>query len=153
MSRSNDPQFDKRIKRSWLLALVAVLACVAPGGVPGASIAADATPTRIELWRTGDDVLTMRFAAALEDAFRKSGAFLLALGGEAKTPNTLVVHIDENLKWKATDGATTAFYRISFEGPTGQALGSSKGSCLDSDLDACTVQAIRDTKRAAARLH
>lgn len=149
MPKSCYSRFTRALKWSRL---VAALVCMGAGSSPSVCLAAADTPTRIELWRTGDDALTVRFATALEVALSKSGSFLVALGGAPRTPNTVILRIDENLKWKATDVGMTASYRISFEGPTGKSLGKSKGSCSDTDLDACTAQALRDTRRAAARL-
>jgi hypothetical protein len=151
----NKPKRPSFLKLSGLWRVVAVTASVWCLGVATPSricLAADSAPVRIEFWRTGDDRLTIRFAEALQQALRESGSFTLVPRDEPRASGTVVLTIEENLYWTRTEQGTTASYRIAFRGSANQPLGSSVGSCLESDLSACAAQAVKDAKLAAANL-
>jgi hypothetical protein len=141
-----------RPKYRTVVAVAVSMWCLGIGTQSTVGLAAQTAPTRIEFRRTGDDGLTMRFADALEQALRKSGLFILAVRDEPRTPTTVIVTIVENLHWHGTEQGTMASYKISFQGPAGQPLGNSLGSCSENDLSVCVARALRDTKRAAAKL-
>ena len=107
--------------------------------------------TAIELWRVGDDGLTLRFAAQFEADLRSAG-FVMAVGGEARTSNTLVVRIPTHLRWEQVGSRTRATYTVEFATPDGRSLGRKSGSCWEDELSVCSKHAVRGAKSAAIML-
>src|ERR1700730_7845316 len=84
--------------------------------------------TIIELWRTGDDGVTLRFTDGFEADLQSAG-FVLAIGGQARTANTLVVEIPTNLDFEPIGRRYRVKFTLEFAAPSGQLIGKSKGSC------------------------
>ena len=78
-----------------------------------------AAPVPLEVWRGGDDGLTLRFADALEASFRRFPAFVLSSG---KRPGTLVETIPSNVGWKQVGSRTKVIYSVEFTGTAAQPL-------------------------------
>jgi hypothetical protein len=105
----------------------------------------------VELWRTGDDGLTARFAALLEDQLNAVGLAVVA-GGQARTPRTLVVTIPSSLAWKRVGSRVQVAYSLQFAGPLGEVLGTSGGTCWEDELATCIGTAVGDAQSAASKL-
>jgi hypothetical protein len=117
-----------------------------------AVLAQKRSQTIIELWRTGDDGVTLRFADGFEADLQSAG-FVLAPGGQARTANTLVVEIPTNLDFEPIGRRHRVRFRLEFAAPSGQAMGKSRGSCWEDELALCIKRAVAQTKTAAAKLH
>ena len=109
-----------------------------------------AAPVPLEVWRGGDDGLTLRFADALEASFRRFPAFVLSSG---KRPGTLVETIPSNVGWKQVGSRTKVIYSVEFTGTAAQPLGRSEGSCWEDQLRVCAAQVVKAAVPVAARLH
>lgn len=107
-------------------------------------------PTLVEVWRGGDDGLTVRLADAIEDAFRRSPAFTLSSGRKA---HTLIVTIPSNVGWKQVGNRTRVLYTVNFSSDTAQNLGASSGACWDDSLATCASQVIKHANSAAGKIH
>ena len=112
--------------------------------------AAPAEPTRVEVWRGGDDGLTQGLAGAIENAFRSSPDFTLSNG---KKPGTLLVTIPTNVDWKKKFGRTKVRYTVKFTSVDDQNLGTSSGSCWENAFAKCAAQIVTDAKIAARKIH
>ena len=111
---------------------------------------ASAKPIPVELWRVGDDGLTLRLGDALESAFKSSPDFTLSSG---KKPGTLVVTIPTNVDWKQIGGRTQVLYTVEFSSAENQNVGASRGSCWDDEMAKCAAQIVSDAKTAAGKIH
>jgi hypothetical protein len=106
-------------------------------------------PVPLEIWRRGDDGLTLRFADALEGAFRASSVFTMSSG---KKPGTLVVTIPDHVEWERVGNQTKVIYTLEFSTESSGRIGSSVGTCWDDDLCPCARQALRDARSAADKM-
>lgn len=100
-------------------------------------------PTPVEVWRGGDDGLTVRFADALEAAFRAAPEFSLSTG---KAPGTLIVTISSNVTSKQDQGRSEVSYSVQFTSVESQVLGSSNGTCREGRLQECAAHVLTDLK-------
>jgi hypothetical protein len=114
------------------------------------AISGEVRKTLVEVWCVGDDQLTHKLRDSLEDKFKTSAGFQMSYG---KRPGTLVVSIPTNVPWKKEGTRTRVLYTINFTSTDGLNLGSSRGSCLDDDIDKCTIRIVSDAKRAARKIH
>lgn len=101
-------------------------------------------PTPVEVWRGGDDGLTLRLTDAVEAVFRASPMFAMSSG---KQRGTLVVTIP-NLHWKMVGPRTQASYSIEFSGESSQHIGTSTGTCWEDELSKCAAQILKDAQSA-----
>ncbi len=126
------------------LILVAMAACThaPPSSVPGA-------PTPVEVWRGGDDGLTLRLADTLENAFRRTSDFALGTG---EKPGTLIVTIPSNVTWIKIGSRTEVDCYVTFSGVSSQVLGGSRGRCWEDDLETCADRVVRDARSVRARM-
>jgi hypothetical protein len=108
-----------------------------------------AQPTPVEVWRVGDDGLTMKFSDAVETEFKASPAFVLSSG---KKPGTLIVTIPTNVAWKRIGKRTQIRYAIEFKSINEKKLGSNAGICWENSLQNCAAQVVRAAVSAANRL-
>lgn len=131
------------IKRTAVLILgsAAVSACAAPSSSVGR--------TSVEIRRGGDDGLTVRFADALEAAFRRAPGFSL---GSGKVADTLIVTIPSNVTWKQTGDRTQVNYSIMFSTIDSQPVGSSSGTCWEDQLQQCIDHVLEDAKAVKKNL-
>lgn len=104
--------------------------------------------TAVEIWRGGDDGLTLHFFEALEARFAKSAQFFLVQGAE---PSALIVTIESNLHWKNEGGRLKASYRVSFTDSRLQRLGGVQGECWEDDFDRCADSVVGEASRTLAR--
>ena len=124
--------------RLHILIVAAVLALTACSKPP---LLANSTP--VEVWRGGDDGLTARFADALEAAFRQAPEFSPNIG---KIPGTLIVTIPTNLIWRRVANRTEVTYSVEFTDVTSQSLGTSRGICMEDQLQNCAARVLKDAK-------
>ena len=111
---------------------------------------ASTRPTLVEVWHTGDDALTERLNAALEEAFGKSTDFTPSYG---RKPNTLIVAIPTNVDWKEVGKRTKVLSRIEFSSSdSDRILGTSTVACWEDMLAKCAGKVVIDAKRAARKI-
>ena len=131
----------------WMRCAVTILAMfIAQSPVE----AGTAKATLVEVWSGGDDGLTLRLRASLEEAFKSSSAFVLSSG---KKPGTLVVTLPTHVGWKQVGQRTKVLYTVNFASIDNQALGTSKGSCWDDALTKCASKIIKDATAVARKIH
>jgi len=109
-----------------------------------ACVHASPAVTPVEVWRGGDDGLTVKFADALQTAFGSSSAFALSSGKKA---GTLVVNIPSNLQWKEINGRTQVLYTVDFTSVDGRKLGTMKGSCWEDSLSECAAKVTAEARK------
>lgn len=102
---------------------------------PGAGAAA---PVPVEIQRGGDDGLTLRFAAALETAFRASPRFAVEPHG---TSDPLRAIIPTHVGWESVGGRIQVSYRVELE-RGGRRLAAPEGRCWESELNRCAGQVV-----------
>jgi hypothetical protein len=131
----------------WTRCVVTVLAVF----IAQSLLAADsAKPTLVEVWSGGDDGLTLRLRASLEDGFKSSSAFVLSSG---KKPGTLIVTIPTHVEWKQVGKRTKVLYKVNFASVDNQPVGSSEGSCWDDALTKCADKIVKDATAVAHKVH
>ncbi len=113
-----------------------------------ASACVKSQPTLVEVWRGGDDGLTIWFTEAIESAFQSSPEFTLSSG---KKPGTVVVTIPTHVGWKKIDGRTQVIYSVEFTSTEDLNIGASTGTCWDDALAECAAQIVQDAKKAVPR--
>src|SRR6266496_4934692 len=114
----------------YFLSLALVLHAVAC-----ATTAGTAQPVSVEIWRRGDDALTMRFTASVEEAFKTSGDFVLSRG---EKPGSLIVHILNHVDWERVGERERIHYSIGLDNSDRQRLGMAEGSCWSDALSECS---------------
>lgn len=108
--------------------------------------ASDKNPIPIEVWRGGDDGLTLRLADALENAFKASPHFILSSG---RKKGTLVVRIPTHVGWKQIGKRTRVLYNVEFASADDQNVGGSTGSCWEDALTQCAAEVVNKAGIAA----
>ena len=123
---------------AWGAALLA-----APFAMTFGLAAVHAAPVPVEIRRTGDDGLTVRFADALEAGIRGSDAFAIA---NANGPQHIVFQIPGHLEWRSLGDRTRISFNVEFRRNNHHLLGRSRGSCWDTELDVCVARVLRDAR-------
>ena len=131
----------------WTLCVVTILAVLVTQS-PVEAGSAKATP--VEVWSGGDDGLTLRLRASLQNAFKSSSSFVLSTG---KKPGTLIVTIPTHVGWKQVGRRTKVLYTVDFASVDNQPIGASKGSCWDDELTKCANKIVKDATGAARKVH
>lgn len=131
----------------WTRCVVTILA-IFIGQSAAAAGSLKATP--VEVWSGGDDGLTLRLRASLENAFKSSPAFVLSSG---KKPGTLIVTIPTHVEWKQFGKRMKVLYRVNFASVDNQPLGGSEGSCWDDELARCANKVVKDATAVAHKAH
>ena len=108
--------------------------------------ASDGNPIPVEVWRGGDDGLTLRLADALENAFTASPYFILSSG---RKKGTLVVKIPTHVGCRQIGKRTRVLYKVEFAAADDQNVGGSAGSCWEDAITQCAAQVVKDAKTAA----
>jgi len=99
-----------------------------------------------ELWVSGDDGLTQRFADAIRHAVSKSGDLILAAAGEGQLIMTIPTHV----RWQNA-GDKVRFQRVVvFADRSAKQIGISTGDCWDGALDECASAVVSDARNAWA---
>jgi hypothetical protein len=137
-----------KISSLWmqLPAIIIVCMVVAACGTDGPSGKA----RLVEVWRGGDDELTVRLKDAVESAFKTSPDFVLST---AKKPGTLLVKIPSRVRFKQVDMRKQVLYDAVFSSTDGRNVGTSSGSCWDDALMICASKIVKDAKIAARKIH
>jgi len=115
--------------------------------LPHLTYASQRTP--VEVWRTGDDGLTLKISEAVETAFRASPAFILSSGRKS---GTLIVTLPTNVDWKRVGKRTQVQYSVQFTSIHEEKLGSKAGVCWENSPQDCAAQIVKAAVTAANRL-
>src|SRR5262249_52985809 len=107
---------NMQITSLWMRCIAAILVVLIAQSAVDAS---SAKATLVEVWSGGDDGLTLRFRATLENAFKSSSAFALSSG---KKPGTLIVTIPTHVEWKQVGKRTKVVYAVDFASVDNQPL-------------------------------
>jgi hypothetical protein len=106
-----------------------VAASAPPAEVPG--------PTRlVEVWRGGDDGLTIRLAEAVEESLFSSAELKSSSG---QLPGTLYVNVP-SAKWKEMRGRTRVMVDIVLSEPADRPVATVAVRCWDGALSDCAKQ-------------
>jgi hypothetical protein len=122
-----------------LASVIGLMAC--------ANAPAPVAATKVEVWREGDDGLTVRFADALESSFQNSPEFSLSSGG---VPGTLVATIPTNLTWQQDARGMKVDYVVEFSTVSARPLGTSRGTCAETRLADCVAHVLSDARAIRA---
>lgn len=113
----------------------------------------------VELFRVGDDGLTLRFWEAVERAFKSSADFQLTdkgLPGALRVLNTGHVvprsggRFDYSIEFSATCDERGA--SIPAGAPSKHILGWRKGTCSERSIAKCAAEVVKDARTAAAKV-
>lgn len=121
-----------------------VIFCVAAGMLN----AVPSKRTPVDVRCNGDDALTQRTCAAVENGLKSSPDFILSAGS---SPAELVITIPTNVDWKKVGKRTKVIYLAEFSSSGHQILGNTKGACWDHAISTCAAQIIRQLKVAARK--
>jgi uncharacterized protein (DUF1697 family) len=106
--------------------------------------------TLVEVWRVGDDALTIKLAETIERAFGRSPDFTLSNG---RKQNTLIVTIPTNVDWERSPKRGKVRSTLEFtSSDTNQKLGTSTVSCWDDALTKCAEKVVKDAKGTARKI-
>lgn len=103
----------------------------------------------VEVWRVGDDGLSMKLSDAVETEFKASPRFILSSG---KRSGTLIVTIPTNVGWKQFGKRMQIRYSVEFSSIHQEKLGSKTGVCWEDSMQDCATQVVKAAVIAAKRL-
>ena len=103
----------------------------------------------VELWCTGDDLLSQRMCQAFFGAFKSSPDFDLQ---EENKPGNLIVRIPENVGSREVGKRTKISYVVEFSTSDDRVFMTSKGSCWHDEYAKCANQILKEAKVAARKL-
>ena len=103
----------------------------------------------VELWCTGDDLLSQRMCQAFFAAFESSPDFDLQ---EENKPGNLIVTIPQNVGWREVGKRTKISYVVEFSTSDDRVFMTRKGSCWHEDYKKCANQILKEAKVAARKL-
>lgn len=103
----------------------------------------------VELWCTGDDLLTQRMCQAFFAAFKSSPDFDLQ---EENKPGNLIVRIPENVGSREVGKRTKISYVVEFSTSDDRVFMTRKGSCWHDEYAKCANQILKEAKVAARKL-
>jgi hypothetical protein len=120
-------------------------AAVAFAICPVTACAEDTATGRIpvQVWRGGDDGLTLRLDDAIEDAFKASSDFVLS---STSGTNAMKVVIPTNVPARRVGSHLEAHFHVEFKSIDDEVLGVSDGTCWDDALAVCADQILKDAK-------
>lgn len=124
--------------------ILGALAASCAGTLPHAS-----HPTPVEVWRSGDDGLTLKFAESLDAAFQASPLFSKSRG---KQPGTLIVTIPSNVAWKQIGKRVKVSFKVTFTDDADRPLGTAAGKCWEDELSKCATEVAKRAEAAARDL-
>jgi hypothetical protein len=134
------------VSRTVSVAAAMCVLTIAAGCVASAS---PRYPIPVEVWRGGDDGLTIKLADAISSAFRASPDFVLSNERQA---GAITISIPSNVPWKQIGNRTQVLYVANFSSATSENLGTSTGACWDDELTRCADKILRDLKGSAQKL-
>jgi hypothetical protein len=129
-------------RRGAVVACAAVLAACAPVHRPavGASQTnAGAHRVAVEVWRGGDDGLTIRFGEALEAALNGSPVFFAV---SITTPEATRLTIEHNLRSLGRGDNAKAAFLITLSTRDRVLMGAIPGQCRQRALESCAARVI-----------
>jgi hypothetical protein len=103
----------------------------------------------VELWCTGDDLLSQRMCQAFFAAFESNPDFDLQ---EENKPGNLIVTIPENVGWKKIGKRTKIYYSVEFSTSDDRVFMANKGSCWHNEYATCANQILKQTRIAVRKL-
>ena len=107
-----------------------------------ASLCLAQTRIPVAVWCGGDDGLTVKVCAAVNDALRDSAEFSPVRVSTERAQ--LKIEITHNVRWRQlSDGQTEVSYRAAYYTAEGRLLRQSSGKCLDTRLSECGSQVER----------
>ena len=100
----------------------------------------------VEVWRGGDDGLTIKLSEAVETALKASGKFSLSRG---KKPGTLLITFPHSVIGQPDGNRVSVGFEVTFSTADNRVLGEVKSGCHEDELTVC-VDEIVETATAAA---
>lgn len=114
--------------------------------ITGCAPADPQPPVAVEIRRGGDDGLTVRFADALETGVRGSRIFRASGPGR---PARLVFEIPRSLGWTEIGSRVQVHFQVDFKSGDSRVLGTSRGTCWETNLNVCVARVLNDAPRAS----
>jgi hypothetical protein len=108
-----------------------------------------AAPRPLEMWRVGDDSLTLRFSEGLREALRELPEFK---SSRDLQPGTLVVSITNQLGWKEVGIRTKVSYNVHFIDWRRRLVREVSGSCWEDEMSKCVARVVKEARRASREL-
>jgi hypothetical protein len=127
-------------------ALIILTFLVAVAGLSG-DVPTTQPPVPVEIWRVGDDGLTMKVTEAIEAAFRANTSFSIAPAHQG----VLIVTIPTNVRWKRRPNGTQVISEVQFS-TKAKRLPGTEISCMEERLSVCAAQALQAAEKVAATL-
>lgn len=126
---------------AWALLAVAL--------VPTTGLGQTQSPAPIptELWVSGDDGLTTRFADSVRRAIGSSTDLALAAAKQGQ----LVMTIPRNLYWHMAQGKLNFQYVVIFTDRDSRYRGVSIGACWENEMDGCAASVVSEGRAVWAR--
>ena len=103
----------------------------------------------VDLWCTGDDLLSQGMCKAFFAAFESSPDFDLQ---EENKPGNLIVRIPENVGWREVGKRTKISYVVEFSTSDDRVFMTRKGSCWHEEYAKCANQILKEARVAARKL-
>ena len=103
----------------------------------------------VELWCTGDDLLSQRMCQAFFVAFEHSPDFDLQ---EENKPGNLIVRIPENVGWREVGKRTKISYVVEFSTSDDRVFMTRRGWCWHKQYAICANQIVKQARIAARKL-
>jgi hypothetical protein len=125
---------------------IAVLVLAAALSAAPAMAGANAKSVPVEIWRGGDDGLSIKLSEAVERGLVASGKFVLSRG---KKPGTLLITFPHHVDGVPDGERVSVGYEVTFSAPDNRILGAVKSGCHEDELTVC-VDEIVGTAIAAA---
>jgi hypothetical protein len=114
--------------------------------ITGYARAEPPSPIAVDVWRSGDDGLTVRFAEALETALRRSHIFTL---GSRQRPARLLFEIPQIIEWTEIGGRAQFHFQVNFKSVDSRVVGTSRGTCWETNFDVCAAMVLSDARRTS----
>ncbi|MDE1146245.1 MAG: hypothetical protein PW843_06410 [Azospirillaceae bacterium] len=133
--------------RARILAVASGLAAMGMA-TPGLA-ARPGAQTQVEVWRNGDDGVTLKLAEAVTSAFRENDAFQISSGARA---NSLMVVVQSPTEAVRSGIHYKLVFPVRFTTVGSQTLGFTRVTCQENTLDTCADQVVNAAGPAAAKL-
>ena len=128
--------------------LVIIVACLVVA--PHVADAKSSKRIPVQFWHVGDDGLSQKLAAEVESEFKRSSNFTLS---SERKPDTLVVTIPTNVRWKKIGERIQVLYTVEFSSIDRRKISVAEGSCWEDKLGECAARIAKDARVAARRLN
>jgi hypothetical protein len=131
------------------MTLLAIIILVAPFPIRYDPEIRNQRKPPVELWCTGDDLLSQRMCQAFFAAFESSPDFDLQ---EENKPGNLIVRIPENVDGRKVGKRRKITYVVEFSTSDDRVFMTRKGSCWHGEYAKCANQILKEAKVAARKL-